>query len=482
MSGIVFNQLPPNNFSPASWVETGFGGGASNLPRGTLIVGYTHGATPGPVLEPKLISGKTHEWPRNSQIASKIRAFRRVNPYGELWAVALDDPSGGTAATRDVTVTGAATEDGTIPVYVADHRVDVAVVSGDTAADVAAAIETAVGTLADAPATASAASAVVTFTAVFTAEEGNQIVIDFAPKQGQKIPAGLGGLTRGNLTSGAGNGDITTALATVKEKRFYAVDSGLVDSTAITDLVEEMARRWLGTVELHGQGFVGIQGAVAAMAALGTGYNAEEITAMGAGLSLSPPWDWASAAAAADVAKSDPVTGWLGVKLTGLDAPETEFDAGERNTLLAAGVSTFRVDSGGVILDRLVTTRSKDADDNTDVTLLPLSLRRTAEALAFDWDSRVYNKYVSKNFKLATAPDVQIPPPGSRILSQSALRSEAVAWFIEKRAAGLVQDIDAFIAALNVQKNSGDPMRMDSFFSTTVLRELVTLATRLEVN
>ena len=84
--------------------------------------------------------------------------------------------------------------------------------------------------------------------------------------------------------------------------------------------------------------------------------------------------------------------------------------------------------------------------------------------------------------KLATEPDVQTPPPGSRILSQSALRSEAVAWFIEKRSEGLVQGIDKFIAALNVQANSGDPMRLDSFFSTTVMRELVTLATRLEVS
>jgi len=481
MSGIVFNQLPTENFSPASWIETGFGGGASSLPRAALIIGYTHGATPGPLLEPKLIPGKTHEWPRDSQIASMIRAFRRKNPNVELWAVAIDDPSGGTAADHDFTVTGPATEDGTLPVYVGDHRVDVAIASGDSDSDIATAIETAVGTLADAPAGASAAAAVLTFTAKFTAEEGNQIVIDFAPKQGQKIPAGVGGLTRQNLSSGAGNGDLTTALATVAEKRFFAIISGLVDSTAITDLVEEMDRRWSGTVELHGQGFVGIQGAVATMAALGAGYNAEEITAVGAGLSLSAPWDWAAEAAAADCAKSDPVTGWLGVRLPGLDAPETDFTGPERNVLLGSGVSTFRVESGGVIIDRLVTTRSKDVDDNKDVTLLPLSLRRTAEALAFDWDSRVYNKFVSKNFKMASDPTIR-PAPGSRILTPAIMRAEAAAWFLERQDDGLVQNFDAFVEALNVQANSGDPMRMDTFFSTTVMRELVTLATRLEVS
>lgn len=476
---VAFLQVPSINFSPGAYVEAGFGGGAAAMPRAALLVGYTHGGSPGPLLEPKLIAGTTHPWPRDSQIASMIRAFRRANPTAQLWAVAIDDPSGGVAADVDVTITGSATEDGTLTVYVGDHRVDVAVASGDAAADVAAAIETAVATLPDAPATASAALAVVTFTAKMTGVEGNQIRVDFSPKQGQEIPAGLGGMSRVNLAGGSGSGDITTALATVAEKRFFAVVSGLTDSTSITDLVTEMARRWEATVELHGQAFVGVQGAVAAMTALAVGYNAEELTAIGAGASLSPPWTVAAAAAARDVQKADPLLGWLGMTLPGIDVPETDYTRAERHTLLSSGVSATRVDGGVLTIDRLVTTRSQDADSNTDYSLLPLSKRRALEYLAFDWRSRVYNKYIARSYKLATSDDV-IPAQGSRILTPNTLKSEAVAWFVEKRDEGIVQDLDAFNAALVAEQNDSDETRLDAFLAPTLLDELVTIATSME--
>lgn len=476
---VAFLQVPSNNFSPGAYVEAGFGGGASNLPRATFIVGYTHGATPGPLLEPKQISGTDHDWPRESQIASKIRAFRRVNPNAELWACAIDDPSGGSAATVDVTVTGPATADGSIPLYLGDQKIDVGVSSGDTDAEIAAAIVAAAAKLPDAHIAVSNASAVLTFTAKMTGVEGNHLTVGFAEKQGQKIPEGVGGLVRTQLASGSGSGDITTALATVLERRFFAMSSGLSDSTAITALVEEAARRWGATVELHGQAFVGVRGAVAAQAALGEGYNAEELTAMGSGLSLSPQWDWSAAAAARDVQKTDPLLGWLGMKLTGLDAPETDYTKGERDTLLSSGVSTFRVDSGGVILDRLVTTRTQDADSNTDYSLLALTKRRALEYLAFNWRSRVYNKYIAKSYKIATSDDVT-PAQGSRIVTPSTLRAEAVAWFIERRAEGIVQNLEAFIEALIAEVNGADETRMDMFLAPTLLDELVTIATNME--
>ena len=77
---------------------------------------------------PTLISGVADAraaFGRASMLDHMVAAFRRQNPVGELWAVALDDDGGGVKAVKTITVSSAATGAGTIALYVAGRRVAV---------------------------------------------------------------------------------------------------------------------------------------------------------------------------------------------------------------------------------------------------------------------------------------------------------------------------------------------------------------------
>ncbi len=52
-----------------------------------------------------------------SQLARMVEAYRQTDPFGELYVIAVPE-STGAAATVTLTVTGAATETGTVNVYV----------------------------------------------------------------------------------------------------------------------------------------------------------------------------------------------------------------------------------------------------------------------------------------------------------------------------------------------------------------------------
>ena len=101
-----------------------------------------------------------------SMIETMVGAFRRQNPIGELWAVALDDAAGAAQKETTITVSSAATGAGTIALYIAGRRVAVGIDGAMTTAQVATAINTALTNLGAAlPVTSAVAGAVVTITA-----------------------------------------------------------------------------------------------------------------------------------------------------------------------------------------------------------------------------------------------------------------------------------------------------------------------------
>ena len=75
----------------------------------------------------------------DSHIAMVARAYRSVNTVTNVDAIALDDNGSGTAATSKIAFTGTATKDGTLEIAVVsdeNHRYQVDVLTGDTAAGI----------------------------------------------------------------------------------------------------------------------------------------------------------------------------------------------------------------------------------------------------------------------------------------------------------------------------------------------------------
>lgn len=89
---------------------------------------------------------------RGSQLARMVEAYRRVDPLGELWVIAV--PNSGQAATGTITFSGTATDAGAVNLYIGTTRVQITVAAQDTGADAAQALLAAINGNEDLPVTA----------------------------------------------------------------------------------------------------------------------------------------------------------------------------------------------------------------------------------------------------------------------------------------------------------------------------------------
>lgn len=104
---------------------------------------------------------------RKSHLAGMVRAFKRENEISRLDAIVLDDAGGATAGTAVFTITGGATEDGTIDFVLGsekDHKYSIDNTNLDTPTIIGDALVAAITADLDAPFTAANVAGVVTAT------------------------------------------------------------------------------------------------------------------------------------------------------------------------------------------------------------------------------------------------------------------------------------------------------------------------------
>ena len=167
---VAFDQVPRTIRIPGVYIEVASGqSSGATVPFRSLVIGQRLAS--GAVDEgiPRLMASDADaaaDFGAGSMIQSMVSAFRRQNPLGELWGVALDDAVGAVQTEVDVTVSAAATGGGTIALYIAGRRVAVGISGAAAVGVVAAAINAAVNALGTLlPVTSAVAVGVVTLTA-----------------------------------------------------------------------------------------------------------------------------------------------------------------------------------------------------------------------------------------------------------------------------------------------------------------------------
>jgi phage tail sheath gpL-like len=152
--------------------------------------------------------------------AKKALAQGKLNGGGspEVWACPVAENAAGTATQHTLTVSGPATEAGTLLLRAAGRTVDVGVSNGDSADTIAAAIKTRLDELAASlPFTAGVALAVVTTTNRTKGVNGNDVAFEVVSK-----PAGVG-VVIAQSVAGAGATAITAALAALYDQRYHVI-------------------------------------------------------------------------------------------------------------------------------------------------------------------------------------------------------------------------------------------------------------------
>ena len=481
---VSFNQVPENALVPFTYVEidpsrAGSSGAAfrslmigQRLASGTVAAGV-----PTPV--GSAVDARS-KFGAGSMLAIMIAAFRRQNPTGQLWGVALDDAAGALVQTHTITVSAAATGAGTISLYIAGRRIPVPISGALAVNAVATAINTAIvnaggGTAGVLPVTSSVSAAVVTLTARNGgASSDTDVRHSYQPDD--SLPTGVG-LTIAAGTAGQTDPDIADALDVVTDELYNVIAHPYNVAASMAVLESELLARWGPTRSLDGVAFTGYRGTAAAATTYGNGRNSPFSSVMGISTSPTSIVEWAGAIAGAVAlsAAADPALPFQTLPLRGVlpASLANRFSFAERETLLSDGMATHTVDRTGVVsLERMVTTYQTAPGGVADTAYRDTNTMFTLSFIKASFHQRFATKFA--RYKLAD--DGARFGPGQRVVTPSTARAEAISLFRIWETRGLVENADAFKDALVVERNESDPNRLDFLIPPDLVNQLRVVA------
>ena len=417
---------------------------------------------------------------KGSMLHGMARAAFAQQPFVPVYAVALDDMGGGTAATGQVAFTGPATAAGTVNLYIGGYRVSVGVPSGTTAGGIASGLATAITADTSLPVTATAASGTLTLTAKNKGTVGNTLDLRHSYYAGEALPAGVTAAITA-MAGGATDPSVGGVWAVLGETQYTEIVSPYLDTANLTALNTELEGRWGPLRQNDGRAFLGTSRTHANLVTLGAGLNEKQHVVVGLESSPAPGYELAAAVAAqaAMSLQNDPARPFTTLPLEGILPPATadQFTPDERDILLHNGISTCVVDSGGKLrIERLITTYQKNPSGVPDISFLDLTAISTLAYIRFDLRSYLASKYA--RHKLGN--DGTQYGAGQAIATPSLIRSEVIGRFRAWENLGLVEGVDQFARDLVVERNVSDPTRLDVLASPDLVNQLYVAGVSLE--
>ena len=435
MAGISFNTISSNIRTNTHHLEVDSSRAVQglNLRRHVILVTGIKLAT-GTVAElvPKpILSGDQAEgfFGIGSMLAEELRAAKAANPDTEMWGIAIDELSGGTAQVLELTVTGTLTVAGTIPLYIAGVFVGVGVAVGDNAATIAAAIDQAItdhNETARFPVTTSVATNVVTLTKRWKGEEPVDVRFNF--NDDDEFPEGITDIVVSEATPGAGNPDVGEIITAIGDVWYDTFIQPFNDDTNQTKWDVELDRRFGGMVQREAVAFGAFTGTHGAATTEGNGRNGPHVSIQAANESPTPSWIWAAVVGVVDAFEPDPARPRQTLVLPGiLPAERTKrWTQSQNNSLLFDGMSTHVIDPSGVVtIERLITTFQVNSQNVPDVSFLNVTTMRTLAAIRFDRRSAISLSF--PRHKLAD--DGARIPPGQPIVTPTTIKAHGLAQF-----------------------------------------------------
>lgn len=460
---ISFNEVPANIRTPGVYIEfdkTRASGGA--VAHRLLFIGQQLNTATVPVNQANLISGGAAQaelyYGRGSMLAAMLTAAIAARPTVELWALGLADDGAGVAATGQIQVTGAATATGTLTVRITGTPVNVLVTNGDADNAVAAAINTAINADTSLPVTSAingVDDTIVDITCRWKGETGNTIDIRSAFIQGGNIITGVP-VTITAMAGGTTNPDIADAITAMSDDWYRGIVMPYIDAANLTALETELLDRYGPLRQIAGIAYTAYRDTVANTGTFGNTRNSFLVSCIGTGIAPQPPYIWASAnaAVAASALAIDPSRQLGTLALLGIQPPERAdiLTRSEREVLLFDGISTYTVDSGGVVrLDRQVTMYQTNTAGVADDSYLDI----TAPALDIETRFRQVQRITSRFPRHKLAEDGTDFGAGQAIVTPSLARAELLGLYREFIAQGWFEDFESYADSLIVEIGDG---------------------------
>jgi phage tail sheath gpL-like len=491
---ISFNQIPANLRVPGVYVEVDNTRAQSGLAQlNTRILVFGQRLATGTVLAhvPTLVTSKAQAvqyFGQGSMLANMFATLFDNNPYTEKWAIAVDDNGAGVKAAGLIDFAGsAATESGTLNIYIGGELIQVAIAAGDDDNTIATATAAAINANLDLPVTATVLDDdddnSVTVTYRHKGAVGNELNMRLNYRGalgGEATPAGVTvALTQ--LTSGATNPTLTSAIAAIPDEIYNYWLMPYVDATSLAAMEGELSSRWSPLQMLEGHCFTAASDTVSNLSTLGNSRNSQFMTILDTSNdSPTPCYLWAAAMAGqvAYAATNDPARPFGTLPLVGVKAPrpENRRTMSERNTLLYDGISTHKVTrSGEVQLERIITTYQLNASDMPDASYLEANTMFVVSYLRQDLRAELTQKF----------PRQKLADDGTRFgAGQAIITPKLVKAIIVARAglweeAGLIENIAQLKQDLIVERSQVDRTTINIMVPPDIINPLHIFATML---
>ncbi|OGP10446.1 MAG: hypothetical protein A2048_01395 [Deltaproteobacteria bacterium GWA2_45_12] len=482
---ISFNQIPNDRRVPFVYIEfdnTRAVTGPQTQPYKILHIGQKIAAGSKPVLVPVQITSvdQAADYFGNGSILHRmLKGHFDNNTSTEVWALPLNDDQAAVKATGTLLFAGPATESGTLYVYIGGDRIKVGITSGDTGPQIATALKAALDAATYLPITATINNDTVTVTAKNGGDTGNFIDLRHSYYDGEKIPSGVT-LTITPMAAGAGNPDVDGAFTAIGSEQYNVIVVPYTDQSNLTKIDTELSDRWGPITQNDGFAVTVSNVDYASLVALGNGQNSEHLSIAGTPKFPTLPWQIAGALGAivAYYGSIDPARPFQTLALNGVLPPQVgeRLTDDERNLLLYDGISTLLIDAGGKArIERMITTYKTNAFGAADTSYLDLTTILTLSYLRYDLRNYILRKY--PRHKLAN--DGTRFGPGQAIVTPKLMKAEIIAKFREWEGIGLVEDITQFKNDLIVERNQGDPNRLDVLLPPNIVNQLIVTAAQI---
>ncbi|MEE7107336.1 phage tail sheath subtilisin-like domain-containing protein [Escherichia coli O134:H31] len=424
-------------------------------------------------------------WGRGSMIALMVAEFISINPDTELYAIAQGAGTG-QATAGTLTLSGTATADGVLSVYIGGRRYQQAVTTGQTGKTLADGLVTLINADNDAPFTAAsvagtgdnAAQSVLTITARFVSEcSVHDIRLNYYSDE--TTPAGI----TANIAypqAKATNPDLTRSIANMGSEQYNFVITPYKDTASLNALSTELKKRW-GPVKMNdGMVWMAHTGTFGEMSAFGESRNDFLFTCSAIPKAPEPDYIWAASVCAvcAPSLSADPARPLQTLALSARLAPAASdrLTREERNSLLYTGISTVTVATGDVVqIERQITMYRVNSYGDVDPSYLDVETIYTLSYLRYS-----LRTFITQRFPRHKLADNGTPVrPGQNIVTPEIMTLQLIALGEEWVDQGLVENLDTFKKNLLVERNTKDRNRLDVMCTPDLVNQFRFMAAQI---
>lgn len=479
---ISFNNFPSNIKVPLFYAEVDSSAANTIQDNGaSLIIAY-------PLADSSIERNKLIIMPyadqakklagRGSQLSRMVESYRNIDNFGELFVIAVDEPTAGSNATGTIQISGTAEETGTLSLYIGNSKIQSQVTVSDSAETIANGLHNAINTHLDLPVTAVLNNSTITLTAKNKGLSGNDIPLCFnyyGTVGGEDTPDGLN-IVINQMSGGTGTPNLTPVIAAMGDKLLDFIAFPFNDLSSLATFNHEMddtTGRWSYARQLYGHAYTAKKGNLTELVEFGDKLNYQHITVAGYESKVQTGLDELIAMRTARNAifiRNDPArptqSGMLNGALPASDS--NQFTLTEQQSLLSHGIATAYVSSGNLLIQRDITTYQRNSYGIADNSYLDSETLHTLAYVLRKLRSVITSKY--PRHKLAN--DGTRFGAGQAIITPAVAKAEINATYRQLELMGLVENFDVFKKNLIVERNINDPNRLDVLFPPDLVNQL----------